>query len=368
LKISYIISDIDKAIYFEKTALKLRENNLEVSYILINCKSGYLAQFLLEQNFEVDFIDCQKLAKSRRAIFRCKKILKKQKTDLVHCHLADANWVGLWAAYLARVPNRVYTRHSGKPLKLNWKEKIIDKIQNKLSNKIIAITEIIRAYLIAQGVEPNKIWLIHHGFDLNEFNSIPSTELQRIQENYNSENAHPVIGVIARRMEWKGIQYTIKAFTQLLTSYPDAKLCLFGGGKNADYDLHIEHLLKEIPSANKLIVPFEKNVFALYSVFDVYVHVPINNDCEAFGQTYVEALAAGVPSIFTLSGIAHEFIADGENALVVPYQDENAIFVAMKTILEDPEVAQRLVANGKTSVLQFSFHGYIERLKKIYHA
>lgn len=367
MKLTYIISDIDKAVYFEETAIALRDKGLEPSFVLINCKNGALECFLDQHKFDFISLEVTSLLKSRMQIIVVKNYLKKTQTTVVHCHLAHANWIGLWAAKWAGVKQRIYTRHSGEPLNINWKEKLIDKIQNRLATKIIAITQMIDAMLAKQGVPKHKRQVIHHGFVLERFANPESAEVNRIKTSYNSENAFPIIGVNARWMKWKGIQYIIPAFKLVLKDYPNAKLALFGASSTADYFRQINELLENIPEQNKLIVPFENNVFALYQLFDVYVHVPVNATCEAFGQTYVEALSAGIPSIFTLSGIAHEFIQHEVNALVVNYCKSEEIYQNIKRILADDELKNTLISNGKDSVKNFAFNQYIAQLIQLYY-
>jgi glycosyltransferase involved in cell wall biosynthesis len=165
----------------------------------------------------------------------------------------------------------------------------------------------------------------------------------------------------------KGIQYSINAFKQLLTDYPNARLYLFGASENADFYTEIKNKLSQIPAKNICIVPFENNVFDLYHLFDVYIHVPVNSSCEAFGQTYVEALAAGIPSIFTLSGVAQEFIVHEENALVVPFKDSKAIYNGLIRLLNDTSLREKLSNGGFQSVSRmFSFDEYIQNLQKLY--
>lgn len=285
----------------------------------------------------------------------------------VHCHLAHANWIGLWAAKLARITHRIYTRHSGEPLNLHWKERIIDKIQNRLATKIVSISQNIDDLLKKQGVPGHKRRLIHHGFDLHRFSNPNPEETANLKQQYNPHSQKPVFGIIARWMEWKGIQYSIDAFEEVLAHYPDALLCLFGASENADYYPEIKNKLSRIPKQNSRIVPFENNVFDLYQLFDIYIHVPVNPGCEAFGQTYVEALAAEIPSIFTLSGVAQEFIIHEENALVVPFRDSKAIYDAMIRLLNDASLREKLTANGFQSVSRmFSFDDYIRNLQKLY--
>nr|WP_294861458.1 glycosyltransferase family 4 protein [uncultured Fluviicola sp.] len=367
MKISYIISDIDKAVYFEQTALALRKKGVQVSYILINCTDKNLHIFLKENDFPVFTLETSSILKSRKAIRECRTILDQLQIELVHCHLAQANWIGLWAAKRAGVKTRIYTRHSGEPLKLHWKERLIDKIQNRLATKIVAISKNVDDLLNKQSVPQSKRTIIHHGFDLDRFSNPDPGEVQRIKNQYNPENCFPTIGVISRWLELKGIQYIIVAFEKLLMDYPNAQLSLFGGSENGDYSIEIKELLERLPKRNVRVVPFENNVYDLYQLFDIYIHVPINSSCEAFGQTYVEALAARVPSIFTLSGVAREFIVDRENALVVPFRNSDSIHDAMIHLLTDPSFCEKLRTNGVESVNRlFLFEKYILNLQKLY--
>ncbi len=369
MKICYIISDINKAVYFEQTAIELKTKGIDVSYILINSRDGILHQFLQEKGFTVHLIEVKNLLKSRIAIRECKNLLKSLNITHVHCHLAHANWIGLWGSKLSGIPHRIYTRHSGEPLNINWKERIIDKIQNRLATKIVSISQNIDDLLEKQGVPDHKRILIHHGFNLEKFSVHDPLELKRLRDQYNSNNQKPLIGVIARWMEWKGIHYTIDAFKEVLKHRPDALLCLFGASENGDYSAEIKAKLSEIPERNLRVVAFENNVFDLYQLFDIYIHVPVNPTCEAFGQTYVEALAAGIPSIFTLSGVAREFVVHEKNALVVPFKDSKAIHEAIDRLMIDPSLGEKLAAAGQQSVAQlFGFDTYIENLQKLYRS
>jgi glycosyltransferase involved in cell wall biosynthesis len=354
-------------VFFENTALALRNNGIECSFVLINCTNKALHLFLLQHGFLVTTIEANSLLKTRKQIYKCKRILKELKVTHVHCHLAQANWIGLWASKIAGVKNRIYTRHSGKPLHLNWKEKIIDKVQNYLATQIVAISQNIDELLEEQKVPKHKRIIIHHGFDIQRFSTNDQNEVNRIRSQYNPSQKYPVIGVIARRFELKGIQYTIQAFRNLLNDYPDALLCLFGDPNSGDYNQELNQILTNLPSDSTSSISFEFNVFDLYSLFDVYVHVPVNKTCEAFGQTYVEALASKVPSVFTLSGIAREFIIDKENAVVVPFKDEKAILYSIKMLLEDKEFANNISSKGYSDVTDlFSFSNYIKKLTSLY--
>jgi glycosyltransferase involved in cell wall biosynthesis len=214
-------------------------------------------------------------------------------------------------------------------------------------------------------VDASKIRLIPHGFRLEEFENVDPSRVEAIKKKYDLLLNEPVIGVISRFTEWKGVQYIIPAFSKLLSRHPQAVLMLLNA--HGDYKVRILELLKEIPAKNYRLVPFEKDIPAVYKSFEVFVHTPVDDHSEAFGQTYVEALAAGIPSVFTLSGIAPDFIIDGQNALVVPHKDQAAIGQAIEKIIDDPALSAALRANGPASVRgSFELKKMISRLESLY--
>lgn len=301
------------------------------------------------------------------AFYKVYKLLKRNKIDCVHAHLFDANIIGIPAAYFAGVPKRVHTRHHGTWHHIHYPHAVYyDKLVNRLSTTIVAISNNLLKVLVERDkANPTKIRLIHHGFKLNLFNEISENRLLEIRTKYNPDERYPVIGVIGRYIDFKGIQFVVPAFKQILKTYPEALLILANGvGKHEPV---IRKLLEEIPAKNYKEVPFEKDIFAFYKVFDVFVHAPIDIDSEAFGQTFVEALAAGIPSVFTLAGVADEFIVDHKNALVVPFENSERIASAVIELLSNKELCKQLNTQGRQDVQNlFTLDKMIHKLEAIY--
>ena len=79
-------------------------------------------------------------------------------------------------------------------------------------------------------------------------------------------------------------------------------------------------------------------------------------------------MAAGIPSVFTLSGIAHEFIVNEKNALVVPYKNSEAIFTACLNLLTNVILRNKLIEQGKIDVAsKFELQAMITKLEDLYH-
>ena len=271
------------------------------------------------------------------------------------------------AAWLARVPKRIYTRHYATLHHEYYPNAVkYDKYINHLATDIVAISKNVERVLIqAEHVEPKKTHLIHHGIDMQAFSNISTEKQDLMRQQYGIADHFPVIGCISRYVELKGLQYVIPAFIEIKKKYPKAFLLL--ANCNGDYKAEINTLLNDIDQSSYSEIAFESDLPTLYQIMDIFVHVPINASIEAFGLTYIEALASGIPSVFTLSGVAPEFIQDKVNALVVDFKNSAQIEIAINHILSDEKLKNQLILNGKNSVIEkFSLPLYVEKLTQLY--
>jgi glycosyltransferase involved in cell wall biosynthesis len=106
---------------------------------------------------------------------------------------------------------------------------------------------------------------------------------------------------------------------------------------------------------------------AAFKVMNIFVHAPLDKYAEAFGQTYIEALASAVPSVFTLSGIAQDFVTHEKNALAVPFKDSESIYAAMMQLYENQSLAQQLSEEAlKVVTEKYPLHKMIQSLERLY--
>ncbi len=365
-KLVYIVSDVEKSLAFEWTAEHLK-NRFDLFFLLLGEKKTPLMQFLDDSSIRYVVVATADYPSRLKQWFKVFSVLRKEKPAIVHIHLWRAMLLGLSAAWLLRVPMRIFTRHHATihhvkyPSGLKW-----DKLCNYLATDIVAISKSIETILtVWEGAPPQKVHLIHHGFDLSYFRHATPERVQILRDRYAlAEGTGPVIGVIARYTDWKGVDFVIEAFARVKAVYPSAVLVL--ANAHGDYAQQIKSALKQFAPDSYREIVFEQDLSALYRLFNVFVHVPISEHAEAFGQTYVEALAAGAVSIFTLSGVASEFISDGQNALVVPFRDGGAIADGVIRLLQDSALRGKLITNGQSSVMQFELKNMLDKLDALY--
>ncbi|MFN8309983.1 MAG: glycosyltransferase family 4 protein [Chitinophagales bacterium] len=366
-RVTYILSNINKALAFEWIAESIDHSRFELEFILLNPGPSELGEFLKQRGSSVKEIQLRGKKDLPLAFLKVFWQFLVRRPVAVHCHLFEANLCGLTAAWLLRIPHRIYTRHHSTYHHQYFPSAIkYDKYCNALATTIVAITATVKKVLVEmEHVSENKVAIVHHGFRLSEFQNVPESEVRQLQQLYNPANKRPVIGCISRFTYWKGVQYIIEAFRDLLPSHPNALLLLANARGN--YKAEIQELLNTLPKDSYKEIDFENRLFALYQLFDVFVHVPVDSHSEAFGQTYVEALAAEIPSVFTLSGIANDFIKNEENALVVPYKSSPEIKDAVVRLLNDSGLREQLKENGKKSVFAgFDLPVMINALENLY--
>lgn len=367
MKILFILNNIQKSLGIEWLISGLLTNNFELHVILMNKENSEMELFLKHKNIPVTRMYCESKADAPYFIFKLCRQIKIIKPDAVHTHLRDADLYGQTAAFLCNIKKRIYTRHSSTYNHLYHKKSVIlDRFVNFLCTDIIAISEVTRQTLIQmENVNKDKITLIHHGFDLESFNNVNNQRIENIRSKYEIPRNSIVIGVFARYTSWKGYQYIIPAFASLKKKYPSMHFVF--ANTTGEYKPIIKKMLTDtLPQNSYTEIRFENDVQAFYKLLNYYVHVPVDKTVEAFGQTYVEALAAGIPSVFTLSGIANEFIVNERNALVVEHKNSAQITESIEKLIADKNLSEQLVKNGIEDVQQFNLDVFIKKSVDIY--
>jgi glycosyltransferase involved in cell wall biosynthesis len=350
-KLCIVLSDVDSSHLIESMGRSLDSEKYEVSFVFLGRKTPSLFHDLAGDGYRVRFIKCGGKKELPLAVVRMGRIIDEIKPDIVHTHLMNASIAGLLAARLKGVRRRVHTRHHSVETHNDYPHAVYyDKFINRLSTHIVAISDVVFDVLTRmEKVDPKKVSVVRHGFNLDRFRADDSV-VGELRDKYGLAGRHPVVGVISRHIHWKGVQYVVPAFAELAKKYPKAKLVL--ANASGPYGQEIRRLLGALDESQYALIEFEKRIFELYKTFDVFVHVPVGREYEAFGQVYVEALAMGVPSVFTLSGIANDFVKDGENALVVPYRDSGAVCEAIESYLNDANLRRKVAEAGKASVVE----------------
>jgi glycosyltransferase involved in cell wall biosynthesis len=367
LRLLLISSTNVRWMHLEWMCEELNRDRFDVSFLLISLwkRPPHFESYLRERGIPFQRIDCRLrpldiLRTLRTVIRRC----RRERIDIVHTHIFFASLMGLVGSFLAGVPVRINTRHHASMNHGNWFY-WLDRLKNLVATHIVATCKVLERVLLAEHVPPSKIRRIPLGINLRQFYDVSEEDVRALSRKYNPAQAWPVIGVIARWIEPKGIQYIIPAFKRLLEVYPNAYLVLTY--TLGPFNEVLDEQLSTLPADRYVKIEFELNVYALYRTFDIFVHTPIDEEAESFGLTYLEALAAGVPSIFTPAGVAPEVLEDKKNAWVIGFRDSDQIYEGMVKLLGDPALRESLSRAGRSAVdPAFSHVHMVRAIEQLY--
>lgn len=369
VKITYIVSRVDKVHEFEWVAEYLDRSEFEVSFIILGAKTNTELKLKLDElnvvNREIYFDTKMDLIRAWRLT---KNTLKKWNPDIVHCHLIDATLIGLAAAKWLGIKNRIYTRHHSTFHHVFARHGIkYDLWANRNSKHIVAVSGMVKRIMVEmEKVSPNKISVIEHGFPGSTYGDVSQEEVDAIKNKYDLVDAYPVIGVVSRYDEWKGVNYIIDAFSKIYKEYPKARLVLANARRGDDVEA-ISKKLKTLPPESYVEIEFEKNNLALFRAMDMFVHVPIDSTSEAFGLVYVECMGQKIPIVATKSGVGEHILQHLQNGYVANYRDSESIYEGVKYVMSHPDETQLWTERGYQLVSNtFTIGKKIEQLEELY--
>jgi glycosyltransferase involved in cell wall biosynthesis len=159
--------------------------------------------------------------------------------------------------------------------------------------------------------------------------------------------AQPLIIIQVSRMEaWKGHRVLLEALS-LLKDLPDW-LCWVVGGAQTDRETKYEdglHRLSEKLSLSDRVDFLGQRDDVPELLAQAGIFCQPNTEPEPFGIVYIEALQTSLPIVATNLGGAAE-IVDSTCGLLVPPDDPAALATALRSLITDPALRQRLSQSG----------------------
>ena len=179
---------------------------------------------------------------------------------------------------------------------------------------------------------------------------------------FDLNKANKTIVAVGRLVAQKNFSLLFKAFSRLSADFPDYTLKIYGRGeleeelKNLAYKLKISdkvHFLGYVTDVNERMR--EASMYVSSSIY------------EGISNSMLEAMAMGIPTICTDCPIggARKTINNRVNGILVPVDDEDALYHAMKEILSDKTLAKTLSENSQSIKTNLSEDVIFERWLKI---
>ena len=239
-------------------------------------------------------------------------------------------------------------------------------IQIELTNQLMwdqvsCVSKSVAGDCFQKGTDINKLSTDYLGVNTNDFTPEGSSDLKK-QLNLAPETkivftAARIITGTKVMLKEKGIINLIQAFSKLTPRYPNLRL-LIGVGKASD------NLKNEFEAAYEMLMGYIKihdieeqtivKLFGLDEMPNVYrgcdVFVLPAEKNETLGQTFIEAMACGLPVIGAKTGGIPEIISDSFNGYLVPPDDSSVLAQRIESIIKDNVVKEKFIAAGFKTV------------------
>lgn len=307
-----------------------------------------------------------------RQQWRFAQELRRNRTQILHSYNFYANMFSLPAAKLAGVPCIVASiRDMGiylSPMKLR-----AQKLVCRLADRIVVNADAIRDWLVEQGYPAAKIVVIRNGVDTSRFGG--RSDGAALRRQLGIPMGVPLVVMLARLNPTKGIDCFFEAAAKIRERHPDAHFLAVGEcytrndiGEIVVDERYRRELQDRVTSRGLTdrvhFTGLRKDVPEILAAAAVSVLPSIS---EGISNTLLESMAAGVPVVATRVGGTPEVIRDGEQGLLVPPGDPQAIADAILAVLGDPALAVRLGAEGRRRVREeFSFEAVVRRTQDLY--
>jgi phosphatidylinositol alpha-1,6-mannosyltransferase len=194
-----------------------------------------------------------------------------------------------------------------------------------------------------------RVHVVHPGANPARF-----TSARRPSRGNATVSERPVLLSVARLVPRKGIDTVIESLRAVLTVHPGTTYVVVGSGPDRD---RLEQLAKQLGVTDHIRFVGDVDDAALpacYASADVFVlptrQILSDDEIEGFGIAYVEAAAAGVPSIAAGVGGVADAVIDDVTGLLVPPSSPGAVARATLQVLGDPALRQRLGRNARANV------------------
>lgn len=283
--------------------------------------------------------------------------LRRFRPDVVHVHEPAVPWVSLAAA--TRGPRPVVaTFHAWSDQDRAYRiaRPVLSRLFGRLDGMIAVSSAAAGYHAGALGRPSGQFRVIPNGVDVARFRDAEPMDGE-------VDPSRPLVLFVGRLEERKGARDAIRAFVQLKTTQPRARMVVVGDGP--------QRVACEaaVPPALRQDVRFlgrvpDDEVPRWFRTADLYVAPALGG--ESFGIVLLEAMAAGAPVIASDIPGYRSSVTDGRNGRLVPPGDPVALAKCCDELLSSPKLRTSLVRQAQQEVLRYDWARVASEVREVY--
>lgn len=298
------------------------------------------------------------------------RICRRERVDVLHCHLSDAEFLGILAGRWCGVSRVITTLHSTDFLPSrssrdgrNWLRVALTKqLYRKWVDRIVAVSADAAAKAGALfAVDPENIRVILNRIDVDAFQGWHSSGL--VRNGLGAAPGETLLVCVARLVERKGQRVLLDALSRLVRAGMQLKLLLLGDGEARS---KLEQRTRELGlTGHVMFLGSRADVADILAASDVFV-LPSLSD-EGTSLALLEAMASGLAIVVTSIPGNAALIEHGVTGLLVPPGDDLELAQAIASLVQNPQRARALGERARrTAQERYDIRQTIEELEALW--
>lgn len=275
------------------------------------------------------------------------RILREERPDVIHTHTPKPGIYGRIIGRLAGVPAVLNTVHGlyATPDDPPVKRAIVyalEAVAARFSDtELIQSAEDFTLLTDRRITRPERTVLLGNGVDLERFAPVPPAERKAVRRALDITDDRVVVGMVGRLVAEKGYNELFEAAEQL----DDRCLVVVIGPHEPEKGDALDSAAVARAEQNGVrFLGMRSDVDALYGAMDIFV---LPSYREGFPRAAMEAAASGIPIVATDIRGCREVVAHGENGLLVPVRDGDALAAAITRLSDDADLRTSMGEAGR---------------------
>jgi glycosyltransferase involved in cell wall biosynthesis len=292
-----------------------------------------------------------------KTFFYLVKFIKKNKIDIVISHTPKAGFIGMLAALICGIDNRVYFRHGFLfQTASGFKKKflvIIEKLSGFIANKVVCVSNsVLQESLRSKLSSKEKTFIINNGscngidicgkFNPNE---LKLSEINFLRSSLKLDSDDFVVGYVGRIVNDKGIEELIQAWISFKKN-KKVKLLLIGPFE--ERDSISSRTINYIRSEKTIVhIDYTQNTEYFYALMNIFI---LPSKREGLPTVVLEASSMNLPVITTKVTGCIDSIIDNYTGIFVDL-NQDSISMALNKYYLNSELIRSHGRNGRDFVL-----------------
>jgi glycosyltransferase involved in cell wall biosynthesis len=304
------------------------------------------------------------------AAFRLCLRLRQIRPEIVQTHTPKAGLLGMIAAFVARVPIRIYTVNGlpilSQSMWVRWVLATTERLACSLATEVLCVSRSVRRFEIGNRLCPREKCRVlgnggSHGVNTQKFSpdGHGSAARAKVRNQYGIPEHAVVLGYIGRIVPAKGVAELALAWSMLREEFAELRLLLCGYCES-DHPV-APQLIEQFRDDPRVHFTSERisDMPPIYAAIDICV---LPSYCEGLPNVALESGAMQVPIVATRVPGCVDAIRHGVTGLLVSPRNPEALVRALEQLLCNPELRQRIGTEARKFVSRRFSEARISRL------